>query len=364
MQHTDKKHSVHFAEALLKSHLSQPEEKRIKLEGTGGETLEALFLGTRGGNAKYMLELMGFALQGNVDFRKNYFPNDPDYLDTNIQQSKGFKETMLLMGLEYEKLITQLQQSGTFFSMRTIGHMLWDTTLPGMLGYFAALMYNQNNVAAEASPVTTLLEMHVGNELCKMLGYSVNPIGKKPGEFDLPQGQVTGWGHITCDGSVANLEGLWMARNLKFYAASVKQAILNETIFQNAKGFQVTLLNGTTATLINLDSWTLLNLPIDEVLAIPNNLSSQYNIPIADVSNAIANYTVQNIGYHDVLSKYLPDITNTPVSICTSTRHYSWPKGAAILGIGASNMWSIPVDVKARMDLTHLDAALGQCLLK
>lgn len=61
-----------------------------------------------------MLELMGFALQGNVDFRKNYFPNDPDYLDTNIQQSKGFKETMLLMGLEYEKLITQLQQSGTF----------------------------------------------------------------------------------------------------------------------------------------------------------------------------------------------------------------------------------------------------------
>ena len=364
MQHTDKKHSVHFAEALLKSHLSQPEEKRIKLEGTGGETLEALFLGTRGGNAKYMLELMGFALQGNVDFRKNYFPNDPDYLDTNIQQSKGFKETMLLMGLEYEKLITQLQQSGTFFSMRTIGHMLWDTTLPGMLGYFAALMYNQNNVAAEASPVTTLLEMHVGNELCKMLGYSVNPIGKKPGEFDLPQGQVTGWGHITCDGSVANLEGLWMARNLKFYAASVKQAILNETIFQNAKSFQVTLLNGTTATLINLDSWTLLNLPIDEVLAIPNNLSSQYNIPIADVSNAIANYTVQNIGYHDVLSKYLPDITNTPVSICTSTRHYSWPKGAAILGIGASNMWSIPVDVKARMDLTHLDAALGQCLLK
>jgi hypothetical protein len=156
MQHTDKKHSVHFAEALLKSHLSQPEEKRIKLEGTGGETLEALFLGTRGGNAKYMLELMGFALQGNVDFRKNYFPNDPDYLDTNIQQSKGFKETMLLMGLEYEKLITQLQQSGTFFSMRTIGHMLWDTTLPGMLGI--CVVYNQNNGEAEASPVTTLLK--------------------------------------------------------------------------------------------------------------------------------------------------------------------------------------------------------------
>lgn len=364
MQHTDKKHSVHFAEALLKSHLSQPEEKRIKLEGAGGETLEALFLGTRGGNAKYMMELMSFAMQGHVDFRKNYFPNDPDYLNESIQQSKGFKETMLLMGLEYERLIKQLQESGTFFSMRTIGHMLWDCTLPGMLGYFAALMYNQNNVAAEASPVTTLLEMHVGNELCKMLGYSVNPIGKKPGEFELEPGQVTGWGHITCDGSVANLEGLWMARNLKFYAVSVKQAILNEAIFQQAKGFQVKLLNGSSATLVNLDNWTLLNLPIDEVLAIPNNLSAQYNINIADVSNAIANYTVQNIGYHDVLSKYLPDISATPVSICTSTRHYSWPKGAAILGIGANNMWSIQVDVKARMDLSKLDSSLALCLQK
>lgn len=364
MQHTDKKHSVHFAEALLKAHLSQPDESRIKLEGAGAETLEALFLGTRGGNAKYMLELMGFALQGNVDFRKNYFPNDPDYLSTAIQQSQGFKETMVLMGYEYDKLIKQLQESGTFFSMRTIGHMLWDTTLPGMLGYFAALMYNQNNVAAEASPVTTLLEMYVGNELCKMLGYTVFPIGKNKSEFKAPIDVIYAWGHITCDGSVANLEGLWMVRNLKFYAASVKQAILNESIFQKAQGFQVTLLNGTSQSLVSLDSWTILNLPIDEVLSIPEKISSQYNLKIEDVSNAIANYTVQNIGYHDVLSKYLPDITETPVSIATSTRHYSWPKGAAILGIGANNMWSIQVDINARMDLAQLDYSLGLCLLK
>jgi glutamate/tyrosine decarboxylase-like PLP-dependent enzyme len=364
MQHTDKKHSIQFAKDLLAAHLKQPDETRIKLEGTSSQTLEALFLGTRGGNAKYMLELMAMAMQGNVDFRKNYFPNDPDYLGTAIQQSPGFKETMVVMGIEYERLIKQLQESGTFFSMRTIGHMLWDTTLPGMLGYFAALMYNQNNVAAEASPVTTLLEMYVGNELCKMLGYAVNPIGKNPGEFTLATGQVTGWGHITCDGSVANLEGLWMARNLKFYAVSVKQAILNEAILQKAKGFQVKLLNGSSVPLVSLDSWGLLNLPIDEVLAIPNNLSAQYNINIADVSNAIANYTVQNMGYHDILSKYLPDITETPVSIATSTRHYSWPKGAAILGIGANNMWSVHVDVNARMDVTKLDNLLGHCLNK
>jgi glutamate/tyrosine decarboxylase-like PLP-dependent enzyme len=364
MQHTDKKHAIQFAKDLLTAHLNQPEEDRVKLDGSTSLTLEAMFPGTHGGNFKYMLDMMAMAVEGNVDFRKNYFPKDPDYLSTAIQESTPFKETMATMALEYYRLIKQLKQSGTFFSMRTIGHMLWDTTLPGMLGYFAALMYNQNNVAAEASPVTTLLELYVGNELCKLLGYTVFPIGKKQNEFNAPLDTIYAWGHITCDGSVANLEGLWMARNLKFYAVSVKQAILNESVLQPAQNFQVELLNGSSAVLKNLDSWTLLNLPIDEVLSIPEKLSSQYNLKIEDVSNAIAGYTVQNMGYHDILSKYLPDITETPVSISSSTRHYSWPKGAAILGIGASNMWSIHVDLNARIDITKLDNMLGYCVSK
>jgi glutamate/tyrosine decarboxylase-like PLP-dependent enzyme len=364
MQHTTKEHSVLFAKQLLKAHVNEPDNSKIKLEGIGAETLEALFLGTRGSNAKFMQELMGYAIQGNIDFRKSYFPNDPDYINASIQKSPGFINTLKLMGYEYDKLIKQLQDSGTFFSMRTIGHMLWDCTIPGILGYFAALLYNQNNVAAEASPVTTLLEMHVGNELCKMLGYSVNPIGKKHGEFTLAPDQITGWGHITCDGSVANLEGLWMARNLKFYPVSVKAALMNEAVLQTAQNFPVKLLNGSMAPLVSLDSWSILNLPIDEILAIPNNISTKYNIDITTVSNAIANYTVQNIGYHDIMTKYVPDITHTPVSMCTATRHYSWPKGAAILGIGANNMLSIKVDIKARMDMGQLRYALGDCLLK
>lgn len=362
MLHTDKKQSIRFAQNLLQAHLNEPEETRIKLQGSGGATIEALFAGTRGDNFKYMQELMQHAIQSNIDSRKNYFPADPDYIDKAIQQSPEFIDTLKLMGYEYDKLINQLKGSGAFFSMRTIGHMLWDTMLPGILGYFAALLYNQNNVAAEASPVTTLLEMYVGNELCKMLGYAINPIGKKPGEFELPDNKITGWGHITCDGSVVNLEGLWMARNLKFYPVSVKAAIKNESVFKHIQNFQVTLLNGSKVSLLALDDWTILNLPIEEILAIPNNISTQYNIDITTVSNAIANYTVQNIGYHDILSKYLPSITQTPVSLCSATRHYSWPKGAAILGIGANNMISIHVDEKARMDINDLRRQLDNCL--
>ncbi|MEO7120192.1 MAG: pyridoxal-dependent decarboxylase, partial [Ginsengibacter sp.] len=375
MLHTDKKHSIRFAKKLLETHLNEPEETRIKLSGESGQIMEAFFPGTRGDNFKYMQELMGWAIQGNIDSRKNYFPNDPDYIDKEIQGSEEFKKTLKMMGFQYELFINKLKGSGAFFSMRTIGHMLWDTTLPGILGYFAALLYNQNNVAAEASPITTLIEMYVGNELCKMLGYAINPIGKKRGEFDLPDDRVTGWGHITCDGSVANLEGLWMARNLKFYPVSVKAAIAdavkNNSFLDKAKDFQVKLLNGETATLLALDDWTLLNLPLDEVLEIYNNICRDFyttnDKPTNEknyqkVSDAIVNYTVQIIGYHDILSKYVPSITQTPVSLCSATRHYSWPKGAAILGIGANNMISIYVDEKARMDINNLRKQLDNCL--
>lgn len=243
--------------------------------------------------------------------------------------------------------------------MRTIGHMLWDTTLPGILGYFAALLYNQNNVAAEASPITTLLEMHVGNELCKMLGYTVSPIG---GKLRLLDKIIAGWGHITCDGSIANLEGLWMARNLKFYPVSVQAAIKNEAIFKDLQKFEVTLLNKNKAYLLELNAWEILNLPIDEILSIPDRIAKQYNIDISTVGNTIAPYSIQNLGMHDIISKYLPDLTQTPVSFCSATRHYSWPKAAAILGIGAQNMISIKVEVNARMNLKDLEAQLDHCL--
>ena len=363
MQHTDKKNSILFAQNLLEKHLKQPAKKRIKLEGKGAETLEALFPGTRGDNAAKMYELMALAVAGNVEYRKNYFPGDPDYIDDTIKKSDGFKATTAMMEVEYVKLIEQLKGSGTFFSMRTIGHMLWDTTLPGILGYFAALLYNQNNVAAEASPITTIIEMEVGNELCKLLGYAINPIGAKKGEFKLPADrQITGWGHITCDGSVANLEGLWMARNLKLYPVSVRAAIQNDPALKAAKDFKVKLLGGLKRSLLSIDDWTILNLPIEEILAMADNISTQYKIDPTTVSNVISNYTVQSVGYHQILSRYLPTITNSPVSLCSATRHYSWPKGAAILGIGANNMISVYVNERAQMETKELIKKLDLCL--
>lgn len=69
------------------------------------------------------------------------------------------------------------------------------------------LLYNQNNVATEASPITTLMEEFVGQQLCLMLGYvianpMINPAGPVSsslgGRTPLPPAGADAWGHITC----------------------------------------------------------------------------------------------------------------------------------------------------------------------
>lgn len=53
------------------------------------------------------------------------------------------------------------------------------------------MLYNQNNVALEASPYTTVVEALAAEQLCKMLGYNIRLKGE-------PVPQPLSWGHITC----------------------------------------------------------------------------------------------------------------------------------------------------------------------
>jgi hypothetical protein len=66
--------------------------------------------------------------------------------------------------------------------------MNWDLTMASMLGYFAAMLYNRNNVAFEQSTATTLLEILVGDDLCRMLGYAI------PEEREVEDGAIRPWG--------------------------------------------------------------------------------------------------------------------------------------------------------------------------
>ena len=47
---------------------------------------------------------------------------------------------------------------------------------------------------------------------------------------------------------------------------------------------------------------------------------------------------------------------------CPGSRHYSWDKGANILGIGRRNLIKVPVDRNCRMDTNVLTTELERCL--
>ena len=59
---------------------------------------------------------------------------------------------------------------------------------------------------SEASPLSTLAEMGVGKQLCEMFGYdvSVETNNNRPQDS-----KPEPWGHVTCDGTIANLESMW-----------------------------------------------------------------------------------------------------------------------------------------------------------
>ncbi len=224
------------------------------------------------------------------------------------------------------------------------------------VGLFAGLLYNQNNVAAEASPVTTRLEIEAGNDLCRMLGYTVPPDRQAPAP-----GQVVPWGHITSGGTVANIEALWAARNLKFAAVGLRAAIRAVPVLAAARTLEVPLWGGDRGRLLDLDTWTLLNLDIDVVAGLPTALAALGITPEA-LTEAMVPYAVQNTGLMGFYRNFMPDVAEAPMFLAPATGHYSWPKAATLLGMGQNSLLVQRVDHDARLDLEHVETTLDVLL--
>jgi glutamate/tyrosine decarboxylase-like PLP-dependent enzyme len=331
----------------------------VHLKGSPLGIPEAWFLGPKAENKDVLNALINEALLSHYKYREAYQQGDPKYIPELTKQFPSYESAVKRLMTQARILYKELQKSAPIFSMRHHGHMLWDQVLPAIAGYFAAMLYNQNNVAAEASPLTTLLEMEVGNELCRMLGYKDTRQGAPPSD----RGQPVPWGHITCDGSVANIEALWAARNAKFFPIALRAAIREEPALARAREIRVKLLDDSYALLTELDTWTMLNLGIDDIVGLPYEMEL-LGITPETTNTALTPYAVQNIGLLEFYQRFMSGISHTPVVMVPSTRHYSWPKGAALLGLGQNNIMRIHVDLQARMDIHHLIDALDLCLRK
>jgi glutamate/tyrosine decarboxylase-like PLP-dependent enzyme len=321
----------------------------IRLDGAGTDAVTAWFLGPKGENGQLLRRLVDAALTSHLEFRRDVYPKDPRFITAQMQRAPEYKRSVKKLEQEFESVLGALRESGAFFSMRSQGHMLWDVTIPGLAGYFAAMLYNQNNVAAEASPVTTMMEIAVGDDLCRMLGFSVptSAKGARPATAPRP------WGHITCDGSIANMEGLWMARNLKFYPAALLAAARANKAAAAILKVKVPLLDGQRKNLAACTPWQLLNLPIDAVLGLPALVQKETGIEAPQLAAFMANHTVSALGMAGACNEYIlkRGLEQLPIMTAPVTNHYSWPKGAAVLGLGTNQLLRVRVDLDARQEV-------------
>lgn len=128
------------------------------------------------------------------------------FIDEDIIQSASFIDQVKKLE-DYLDLLSQLlaKHCIPFFSPRYNGHMVSDASMPAIVGYILGMLWNQNNVTPEASPITSHVEYLVGQQICRLLGYRSL---YDPAPLIFPPPPIA-WGHITCDGSVANLESVW-----------------------------------------------------------------------------------------------------------------------------------------------------------
>src|SRR5438874_1649424 len=119
------------------------------------------FFGPRGENSDFLHQFYNKVIDQQVKGRQNYyFPTDPIFITDDMKNSDEFKANMESLNRQLG-VISELLNKKTvpFWSPRYMAHMSMEASMPSNLGYVTALQYNQNNVAIEASPLTTWLEI-------------------------------------------------------------------------------------------------------------------------------------------------------------------------------------------------------------
>lgn len=271
---------------------------------------KALFLGPNSENSNAFSEILNSLFQDHVYWRKNFHPEDPDVITSNVKNDENFKYTLEKMKSVFDDMSKRLRQNATpWHSPRYLGHMNSETLVPGLLGYFGAMLYNLNNVAYESSEPTSIMEKEVGEDFCKLMEYP------------------KGWGHICADGSIANYEAIWYARNLKSLPFAIEEV-------------EPELVKGKS-------KWELLNMPIEDIVNILELSNNKMDILKSHSARSLAT-EIQDLG----------------VWLVPETKHYSWLKAADILGIGTHNLVPIKLDNHYRMNLTELKNTIDSYISK
>lgn len=295
--------------------------------------LDACFLGPYGENDALLEKMMLEFLRDHVYWRRNFHPEDPPAIATATAQHPDYLAFESRMRRELHQLSAALKKSVPFHSPRYMGHMVSDLLLPGLAAQMLTLPYNPNNVSEEAAPVTVDMEVQVGLQLARMLGYPHDP--EKP---------ACAFGHVTSGGSLANFQALRLALSLKAFPVALRAAQVPELGLPD-------------------EDWEAFNLPASRVI----DLLEQWQAWLAlqpgherhRWQQRVQDARIEQLGLAAFFEEH-PTL-RVPVVLAPVTAHYSWSKGMKMLGLGRRQLRLVATD-GMRMDPKALQLVLDECI--
>ena len=302
--------------------------------------LASLFLGPKAENADVFEKLLLEAFRDHVFWRRNFHPEDGFTIREQDKHTAAYQASIATLSQELFGLLAELKDGVPFFSPRYVGHMASDPMMASLIGYIATMLYNPNNVAAEASPVTTRLELQVAAQIGRMIGYRAD----------------RQWGHLCSGGTVANIEALWVARNLQYLPVALRWAAEELGV----DDVHVVRPNGERARVGELGLWELLNITPDAAL----DAYDEFGLAIGDgpvAAEGAARHGISGLGYQGFglrLADRFGDALPPGVVLVPSTAHYSFAKACRVLGMGESHLLRVPVDDHFRIDTGAVEEIL------
>lgn len=292
------------------------------------------FLGPKGEQRVFLRDMISLVLDDYIFWRKNYYPKDPPgvlYRTLQEKTSAEFREKFIQ---ELSWLTSDLKLEVPFFSPRYFAHIVSELSLPGVIAYFATLLYNPNNVSFEASAVTTRYELEVGEQFADLFQFDVNKA----------------FGHLTSGGTIANYEALWYARVAKFLPLSMASALTAEHLPLPAE--------------LSRSVWELLNVPFTELEELFRAFEAQVAQLGLDARALLRKTSIAQLGergFEERIRHQFGEGYREPVVLLPSMAHYCWNRALSVLGLGRKNICSMVTDEQTRVDPHSFEAMLVKC---
>ncbi|MBL8760583.1 MAG: hypothetical protein JNL50_04705 [Phycisphaerae bacterium] len=294
--------------------------------------MSAWFAGPKAENAPWFTMWLGRIAEDYAAWRRNYFPEDGVVVDSTLRRHNepfmdAFEDRLL-------ELLARLKGDVPFHSPRYAAHMLAEQTLPGIAGYFAAMLYNPNNVTSEVAPVTVKLELEAGRLISRMIGYADDS-----------------WAHLCSGGTTANIEALWAARAVKYLPLVVRDV-------RRAIG----LVDPATRFADRRTDAELLGTPplraMEDYAALWRQIQGRdEREKLGAMAREAMIASPFNAAERGMASVALA-LGSAPVVIVPESHHYCFEKSLDLLGLGRRSLVSVPVDSDFRMRVDSLEQTI------